>query len=245
MNSKVRINRFLAQAGYGSRRRCEELVRRGVVFVNGKRVETLSVTIDPDTDSVSVNGKPVARFEAPIVLVLNKPAGVISAVIDPFKRKTVIDIAREKGYRERLFPVGRLDLDTTGILILTNDGTVANRLMHPRYKVEKTYRVTVEGRVSPETVSLLAGGIEEGDFVTQQCRVRIIRKFKDRTDLEVELKEGKKRQIKKMFEHFGHTVIKLHRSAIGDMTFDDLSVGDVRPLHSDEKRKLWALIGLS
>jgi 23S rRNA pseudouridine2605 synthase len=245
MNSKVRINRFLAQAGFGSRRRCEELVRRGVVFVNGKRIETLSVTIDPESDSVSVNGKPVARFEAPIILVLNKPTGVISAVIDPFKRKTVIDIVRENGFRERIFPVGRLDLDTTGILILTNDGTVANRLMHPRYKVEKTYRVTVKGLVSPKTVSLLSGGIEEGDFVTQQCRVRIVKRFKDRTDLEVVLKEGKKRQIKKMFEHFGHAVIRLHRSAIGGMTFDDLSVGDVRPLHPDEKRKLRALIGLS
>lgn len=245
MSSKVRINRYLAQAGFGSRRRCEELIRLGVVSVNGERVETLSVMVDPKRDSISVRGKPVEGFEKPIMLVLNKPAGVISAVTDSFKRKTVIDIARDNGYRERLFPVGRLDLDTTGILILTNEGEVANRLTHPRYKVDKTYLVTVEGSVTEKTITRISGGLRKGDFKTNPCHVQIVKRFKNRTELVVTLKEGKKRQVKKMFELFGHRVTRLHRSAIGGMTFEDLAVGDVRRLRPEERRQICTLIGLS
>jgi 23S rRNA pseudouridine2605 synthase len=245
MNAKVRINRYLAQAGLGSRRKCEKLVRSGVVSVNGERVEELTFTVDPERDSVSVEGEPIDGLEKRIMLVLNKPAGVISAVTDSFNRRTVIDIARDNGYRERLFPVGRLDMDTTGILILTNDGEVANRLMHPRYKVEKTYLVTVEGSVSGKTVARISGGIEKGAFRTAPCRVQVVRRSDDRTDLAVTLKEGKKRQVKKMFELFGHRVIRLHRSAIGGMTFEDCAVGDIRGLRREERRQLRALIGLS
>lgn len=245
MSSKVRINRFLAQAGFGSRRRCEELIRQGVVSVNGEHVDTLSVTIDPERDSVSVYGEPIEDFEKPIMLVLNKPAGVISAVTDSFNRRTVIDIARDNGYRERLFPVGRLDLDTTGILILTNDGEVANRLMHPRYKVEKTYLVTVEGSVAEKTVTRISGGLGRGNFRTRPCRVQVVKRFENRTELVVTLKEGKKRQVKKMFELFGHRVVRLHRSAIGGMTFEDCALGDIRRLRPEERRQLRTLIGLS
>jgi pseudouridine synthase len=245
MNSRVRINRYLARSGFGSRRRCEDLIRRGVVFVNGRRVETLSFTVDPDRDTVSVDGKRVEGFERSAVLVLNKPAGVISSVTDSFNRKTVVDIAREKGYEERLFPVGRLDLDTTGILLLTNDGEVANRLTHPRYKVAKTYRVTVEGEISDATILRLAGGITHGDFVTRRCTIDVLKRSASRTELEVTLKEGKKRQVKKMFAIVGHDVVRLHRTAVGGMTFDDLAPGDIRPLYPDEERRLRSLIGLS
>ncbi|HUV37426.1 MAG TPA: pseudouridine synthase [Patescibacteria group bacterium] len=245
MSSKVRINRYLAQAGFGSRRKCEELIRRGAVSINGNQVETLSATVDPDRDVVSVHGEPVAGFEKPVILVLNKPAGVISAVTDSFNRKTVIEIAREKGYRERIFPVGRLDFDTTGILLLTNDGEMANRLTHPRYKIDKTYLVTVEGDVPERTAVCIAGGIRREDFTTQPCRVEIVKRAKNSTDLVVTLKEGKKRQVKKMFDLFGHRVVRLHRSAIGGMTFGDLAEGDVRPLRPGEERKLRTLLGLS
>lgn len=245
MNERIRINRFLAKAGFGSRRKCEELIRRGVVAVNGERIEKLSVTVDPEHDSVTVRGKPLAGFERRVTLVLNKPAGVISAVTDAFNRKTVIDIARESGYRERLFPVGRLDLDTTGILLLTNDGELANRLTHPRYKVDKTYLVTVAGCVADKTVERISRGITTGEVTTRPCRVTVVRRYGSRTDLVVTLKEGKKRQVKKMFAHFGHRVVTLHRSAIGPLTFDDCAVGELRRLRPEEHRRLRALIGLS
>ena len=245
MSSNLRINRYLARAGFGSRRKCEELIRRGAVSVNGERIETFSMTIDPDRDSVSVDGKPVEGFEKPILLVINKPAGVLSAVTDSFNRKTVIDIARDHGYGMRLFPVGRLDFDTTGILLLTNDGEMANRLTHPRFKVEKTYRAVVEGDISEQTIASIAGGLRRGDFATHPCRVRITKRGGNRTELVVTLREGKKRQVRRMFELFGHRVVRLHRSAIGNLPFEDLGEGEIRPLDPEEERTLRALIGLS
>ena len=240
----MRINRFLAAAGLGSRRKCEELIRKGVVFVNARRVETLSLTIDPEKDSVTVLGKPVTVPTATVVLVLNKPVGVLSTVTDSFDRKTVIDTAREKGYEDRLFPVGRLDLDTSGLLILTNDGDLAYRLTHPRFKIEKTYRVTVEGNISDEAVSRIASGIKTDDFVTQPCEVKVTARKGGKSELTVTLREGMKRQVRRMFALFGHKVIALHRTTLGDLEFKDLKLGEIRPLTKREERRLRELTGL-
>jgi 23S rRNA pseudouridine2605 synthase len=244
MTERVRINRFLAAAGLGARRKCEELIRSGVVRVNGERIASLNITIDPEKDLVSVDGKEVRRKQKRLVLVMNKPTGVLSTASDSFNRRTVIQLAHKKGYTERLFPVGRLDLDTSGILIITNDGELAYRLTHPRFKIEKTYRVTVAGRVSGETVRKLESGIRRGDFSTRPCRVTIIEEGTDYTELEVILKEGRKRQIKRMFSSFGHTVLKLHRSALGDLDFKNLQVGDIRPVTKQEENRLRELTGL-
>lgn len=244
MRSVLRINRFLAAAGLGSRRKCEELIRKGVVFVNDRRVETLTLTIDPEKDSVTVLGKPVAMRTATVVLVLNKPVGVLSTVSDSFDRKTVIDIACEKGYEDRLFPVGRLDLDTSGLLILTNDGDLAYRLTHPRFKIEKTYRVTVEGNISDEAVSRIASGIKTDDFVTQPCEVKVTMRKGSKSELTVTLREGMKRQVRRMFALFGHKVIALHRTTLGDLEFKDLKLGEIRPLTKREERRLRELTGL-
>lgn len=244
MGDKIRINRFLAAAGLGSRRKCEELIRKGLVFVNGESVDKLAVLIDPESDSITVDGDPVRYEGKSLVLVLNKPPGILSTVTDSFRRKTVIDLAQEQGFTDRLFPVGRLDLDTAGIILLTNDGYLAYRLTHPRYKVEKTYDVVVEGRISPRTVSRIAGGINEGDFVTRPCEVVIVKKYGDRTHLGVVLREGRKRQIKRMFALFGHKVIELRRVALGDLRFEDLEAGAVRPLTEDEEHRLRELTGL-
>ena len=244
MSARVRINRFLSTAGLGSRRKCEELIRKGVVFVNGKRIEDLSVTIDPDKDSISVDGKQVKWTQKKIVLILNKPAGVISAVVDSFKRKTVIDLARENGYTERLFPVGRLDLDTSGVLVITNDGELAYRLTHPRFKIEKTYLVKVEGEITDEVVSRISSGIISGDFVTKPCKIKVLKRECGITELEVKLKEGRKRQIRRMFGLFAHKVVSLHRIALGDLEFKDLEIGEIRPMTPGEKRHLRHLSGL-
>jgi 23S rRNA pseudouridine2605 synthase len=245
MSRLVRINRYLASAGLGSRRKCEELIRRGEVQVNGECVASLSLEIDPERDTVTVGRREVMRPEKTVLLVLNKPAGILSTASDTHGRKTVIDLARESGYTERLFPVGRLDLDTSGILLITNDGELAFRLTHPRYKVEKTYEAVVEGAVSKRTIDAIASGMRAGDFVTRPCTLRILGRYADKTKLEIRLKEGRKRQIRRMFQLFGHRVISLHRTAIGDLVFDDLDTGELRPLTSEEERRLRECSGLA
>jgi len=244
MGEKTRINRYLAAAGFGSRRSCEALVRDGLVAVNGKRLASLAVTIDPDTDVVTVRGRKVGGARREIILVLNKPTGVLSTVRDSFDRKTVIDIAREHGHTDRLFPVGRLDYDTSGILLLTNDGALAHRLMHPRFKIEKTYRVTVEGAVARETVTKLSRGVELDGSTTLPCAVKVVARPGGSTVLEMKLKEGRKRQIRRMLALCGHRVTALRRTALGPLAFSDCAEGTMRPLSERERRRLRAIAGL-
>lgn len=245
MSGVVRINRYLASAGYGSRRACEELIRRGAVRVNGAALTKLAAVIDPETDDVTVDGRPVEKPGRRFVLVLNKPTGVMSAVVDTHGRRTVVDIAREQGHGERLYPVGRLDLDTSGILILTNDGDLAYRLTHPRFKIEKRYRVVVAGSVTEETMRSIAAGVDLDGYRTRPCRVALVSRDRGATALDVFLKEGRKRQIRRMFARFGHPVVSLERTALGDLTFDDLAPGAVRALTDAEERRLRELSGLA
>jgi len=244
MSAKVRINRYLAAAGFGSRRTCEELIRHGLVSVNGSTITNLASIVDSETDSIAVDGRPVSKMDTVQVLVLRKPVGVLSTVRDGFSRKTVIDIAKEHGYTERLFPVGRLDLNTSGILILTNDGDLAYRLTHPRFKIEKTYRVLVEGAIAEETVAKIAAGVDLNGYATRPCRITILARQDQTTTLRVLLLEGRKRQIRRMFARFGHRVIDLERTALGDLEFDDVAPGSMRPLSEHEERRLRELAGL-
>jgi 23S rRNA pseudouridine2605 synthase/16S rRNA pseudouridine516 synthase len=245
MSAKVRINRWLASAGIGSRRKCDELIRAGLVSVNGETLTQLGTLVDPDLDSIAVEGCVIARADAPVVLVLNKPAGVLSTVADSFNRRTVIDLAREHGFLERLYPVGRLDLDTSGILLLTNDGDLAYRLTHPRFKIEKTYRLTVDGNVGDDSIAAIESGVEIGGYRTKPCKVAIVGRVSGATNLEVRLTEGRKRQIRLMFALFGHRTIELARTALGDLCFDDLVPGAMRLLSEHEGRRLRELAGLT
>jgi pseudouridine synthase len=245
MESKTRINRFLASAGVGSRRNCEELIREGRVQVNGETVTLLASFIDADTDQVTVDGSAVGLPSGHTVLVLDKPGGVLSTVRDDRGRKTVLDIAREAGYEERLFPVGRLDMDTTGFILITNDGALAYRMTHPRYKVEKTYVVTVEGAVQEKTIEEIASGVDLGDYVTRPCRLRILERGTERSVLEIILKEGRKRQVKRMFADSGHTVLQLRRTAIAGIEFEGLEPGGIRPLTVEEESRIRELTGLN
>jgi len=245
MSAKVRINRYLAAAGFGSRRKCEDLIRRGLVSINGEAVDNLATIVDPEADSIAVDGRVVGRAVPAKVFILNKPVGALSTVTDSFGRRTVIDLVREHGIMERLFPVGRLDLDTSGVLILTNDGDLAYRLTHPRFKIEKTYRVTVEGRVTDETVSRIAGGVDLDGYTTKPCAVAVIVRGEDSTTLEVRLMEGRKRQIRRMFARFGHRTVELARTALGDLAFSDVAPGRIRALTNREERRLRELAGLS
>lgn len=245
MKRPMRINRYLAAAGFGSRRACDELIRNGDVRINGERVASLSMLVDPGTDEVTVGGVTVRGVEDPVLLVLNKPAGVMSTAIDTHGRRTVIDIAREAGFTERLFPVGRLDLDTSGLIIITNDGDLAYRLTHPRYKVEKTYEIVVRGRVDDGTVESIADGVDIDGYRTQRCEVKLLDRGPGGTELEIRIREGRKRQIRRMFKAHGHEVTGLRRTAIGDLTFDDLETGDIRHLTEREEKRLRKLSGLA
>lgn len=245
MSPKIRINRFLASAGIGSRRNCEDLIREGRVQVNGETISELASFVDTDSDRVAVNGKFVDAVTGRMILVINKPSGVLSTVSDDRGRKTVIGLALERGYGERLFPVGRLDMDTTGLLLLTNDGDLAYRLTHPRYKIEKKYIVTVEGVIEDRAVESIGSGVDLGDFVTMPCTVKVIDRSENTSKLEIILKEGKKRQIRRMFAESGHRVLKLRRVALGSLEFTDLENGDIRPLTEEEEFRLREMTGLS
>jgi 23S rRNA pseudouridine2605 synthase len=241
----MRINRFLASAGIGSRRKCEDLIREGRVRINGEMLTALARFIDTDSDSVTIDGRTVESVRHRMILVLNKPLGVLSTASDDRGRKTVVGLARDMGYSERLFPVGRLDRDTTGLLLLTNDGDLAYRLTHPRYKIEKRYLVRVEGLIDDRTVESIASGVDLGDYITRPCAVRIVARSSGSSTLEISLKEGKKRQIRRMFSESGHKVLELRRVALGDLEFADLEPGDIRPLTEEEDIKLRELTGLS
>ena len=244
MSRIMRINRYLAAAGLGSRRACEDLIRKGLVKVNGIPVMNLSMKIDPDRDSVTFEGREIKPVEKSRILILNKPLGVISTASDTHGRKTVIGLARDHGYRERLFPVGRLDRDTSGMILITNDGDLAYRLTHPKYKIEKVYEVTVTGQVSDVTADKISKGIDTGDYVTRPCRLSIVERDRVSTSLVIRLKEGRKRQIRRMLAMCGHKVKRLHRTALGDLSFEDLKSGDIRPLSDEEENRLRELSGL-
>ena len=244
MSPKMRINRFLASAGIGSRRNCENLIREGRVQVNGEVISELASFIDTDSDLVSIDGKTIKHASGKMLLVINKPFGVLSTVQDDRGRRTVIDLVREMGYRERLFPVGRLDMNTTGLLLLTNDGDLAYRLTHPRYKIEKRYVVTVEGLIEDRTVEAIGTGVDLGDYITMPCTVKVIERSENTSKLEIILKEGKKRQIRRMFSESGHRVLELRRVALGDLEFNDLEPGDIRHLTEEEEFRLREMTGL-
>jgi pseudouridine synthase len=245
MSPRMRINRFLASAGIGSRRRCEDLISEGRVQINGETISGFAIFIDTDSDKVTVDGMAVGKAGDSVILVVNKPPGVLSTVSDDRGRKTVIGLAKEMGYGERLFPVGRLDMNTTGLLLLTNDGDLAYRLTHPRYKIDKKYVVTVEGLITDREIESIRSGIDLGDYMTMPCGVRLIGRSGNSSMVEIVLKEGKKRQIRRMFSNTGHKVLKLRRVALGNLEFSDLEEGEIRPLTEKEEARLRELTGLS
>lgn len=233
-----RLQRYLARAGVASRRKCEHFILAGRVRVNGRVVDELGIRVEPG-DEVTLDGAPVEP-EAREYHLLNKPAGVISAASDPHGRRTVIQLVPS---RRRLFPVGRLDQDTTGLLLLTNDGDLANRLMHPRFEVDKVYRAEVRGKAGDETLESLGKGVELEDGVTAPAGVRRSSGGADRTVIEITIHEGRKRQVRRMMEAVGHPVISLHRSGYAMLTDRGLELGESRQLDEREVKQLKELAG--
>ena len=227
----MRLNAYLARAGVASRRGADELIKAGRVRVNGEPGQ-LNTFVDPD-DRVELDGRPLAKQRLAYVL-LHKPAGVVTTARDPQGRPTVVDLVR---HPSRVVPVGRLDADTTGALLLTNDGPLAHRLAHPRYEVEKVYEAEVEGRPDDTALRRLAGGVELEDGVTAPARVRRLGRHR----VELTLHEGRKHQVKRMLEAVGHPVRRLHRSRYAGLSPEDLAPGQWRELSPGEVARLRAL----
>lgn len=234
-----RLQRVLAAAGLGSRRSCEDLIRQGRVTVDG-RVAEVGSSVDPERQSILVDGAPIQK-EPLEHWLLNKPKGVVSTAKDPQGRRTVVDCVPTTA---RIFPVGRLDGDTTGVLLLTNDGGLAYRLLHPSFGVEKEYRVVVAGRVMEASVGRLRSGIELEDGVTAPARVEVTSAQAAQSELRVSIHEGRNRQIRRMLESVGHPVVHLHRARFGSLSDGGLAVGASRPLNEGEVAGLRALVHL-
>jgi len=229
----VRLQKVLAQAGLGSRRKCEELIADGHVEVDGVLVTELGVRIDPTTAVVHVDGMRIQLDQSKLTLALNKPYGVVSTMSDPEGRPTVADLLKDRS--ERLFHVGRLDADSEGLLLLTNDGELANRLTHPRFEIAKTYLVTVGGgEVYPRTGKAMLAGVELEDGPAKVDRFRVVDAIPGQTMIEVELHEGRNRIVRRMFEAAGHPVTRLVRTRIGPVALGDLRAGRSRVLGRTE-----------
>ncbi len=231
-----RLQKFLSRAGVASRRAAEEWILAGRVTVNGRVVRELGVKIDPDRDVVKADGRRV-RLEPPLTVLLHKPYGYVSTTKDPQGRRVVTELLGEKG--ARLYPVGRLDYDATGLLLLTNDGELAQRLTHPRYQVPRTYRATVEGEVSRETLHLLADGVEV-DNRPVAAAVEVRKLEAEKTVLEITVREGRYHLIKRLLAQVGHPVLKLKRIAFGPLRLGRLPRGAHRVLTPREMEALKA-----
>jgi len=242
MRESLRLNRFLATAGVASRRHCDELIRAGRIEVNGQTVSQLGIRVDPTADDVRFDGTQVRLPGGQWTLVLNKPREVLVAATDPRGRTTVMDLLADAP--GRVFPVGRLDYRSEGLLLFTNDGDLAYRLTHPSFKVEKTYHVDVEGAVPRDVIGKLERGVVLDDGPTQPTSTRILRRRKTRTTLEMELKEGRKRQIRRMLALFGLEVTRLRRVRLGPLRLGELPPGKWRALDADEVRALRRAVAL-
>ena len=231
----MRLNQYLAACGLGSRRHCETLIVAGRVRVNGEPVH-FGVRVQPG-DRVLVDDREVRSEPRGAVWVLHKPGGVLTTASDPRGRPTVLDLARERGILGRVFPVGRLDLDTTGLLLLTNDGDLAHRLSHPSGGIEKEYEASVETPLSAADLRQMREGLDLEDGRTAPCEV-----VQEQRDAEVivrlVLHEGRKRQVKRMLAAVGHPVLRLHRVRVGPLVLGDLPEGEIRPLGEAERQAI-------
>ena len=228
----IRLQKYIALCGYTSRRKAEELISAGKVSVNGEIITELGFKVDENFSEIIVEGNLLKPESRKVYVLLNKPMGYISSVSDQFGRKTVVDLV--DGIDERLYPVGRLDYDTSGLIILTNDGELTNIITHPRYHVKKTYRVLAEGDVNNYKISLLEKGVDIGGYVTGPAEIENIKKINDNTMLDITISEGKNRQVRKMFDVIMNPVVSLERIKIGDIEKGNLKEGKWRMLTENE-----------
>lgn len=237
----MRLSKYLAAAGVASRRKAEQIIVSGRVEVAGAVITVPQYRVKPG-DRVTVDGREVKPEKQKCYLLLDKPAGFLSTVSDPHGRPTVLDLIGRSP--ARLYPVGRLDLDTTGLLLLTNDGELAYRLTHPRFGVEKRYRARVKGVPDPAALTRMARGVRLEEGLTAPAKVRLLRRGRDHALLEIILIEGRKRQVKRMCAACGHPVERLRRTGFAFLTAEGLQGGIFRHLSGAEVRRLYRFVGL-
>ena len=240
-DGKVRLQKYLAECGVASRRKSEELIEQGVVRVNGQ-VAGIGDKINPKKDTVTVKGKKIVKNKNHTYIMLHKPRGFITTMSDERDRKCVAELIKD--VPGRVYPVGRLDRDSEGMLLCTNDGEFANAMTHPRKHVPKTYRVTVRPTITQEQITELTTGIVIDDRTTAPAEIRVVKREEGRVVLEIILYEGRNRQIRKMCEAVGLEVARLKRTAVGSVKLGMLKQGDWRDLTEDEVRKLMIAAGM-
>ena len=243
---EIRLQKYIADCGITSRRKAEELIKQGKVKVNGKVITELGTKINPKKDIILYNNKEIKNKEKYVYILLNKPIGYVTTVKDQFNRNSVLDLVKVK---ERIVPVGRLDMYTSGALILTNDGDFVYKVTHPKHEIDKTYTVTIKGIVTNEEVEKLRKGVkieEKQDlgnletYITKPAKVKILKidKEKNQSRLEIIIHEGKNRQVRKMCEAINHKVLALHRSEIAGIGVKDIELGKWRYLKDNEIKQL-------
>ena len=234
---EIRLQKFLAEAGVASRRKSEELILNGKIKVNGKLITELGTKVNPEKDKIEYNNKIVQIEKRKVYILLNKPIGYVTTVKDQFQRDSVLDLVKVK---ERLVPVGRLDMYTSGALILTNDGDFVYKVTHPKHEINKTYTVTLKGIIEKTKVDELRKGIDIGGYITKPAKVKILKTDEEKniSRLEIVIHEGKNRQVRKMCEAIGYKVLALHRSKIADIGVKDIELGKWRYLSKNDVNKI-------
>lgn len=233
-----RLQKYLANNGIASRRKCEEYILEGRVKVNGKTVNELGVKINPSKDIIEFDDKQVKNEEKKVYILLNKPIGYVTTVKDQFDRPTVLDLVKVK---EKVLPVGRLDMYTSGALIMTNDGDLIYRITHPKNEIEKTYTVTVKGIVTAEEVKKLEKGIKIDDYITSNAKTKILKtdEQKNISRIQITIHEGKNREIRKMCEAIDKKVLALHRRRVGSLDVKNIEIGEWRYLNKKELEEFY------
>ena len=233
-----RLQKFLANQGVCSRRKAEEYILDGKVKVNGQVVTELGTKIDPEKDKIIFNEKPILTNAKKVYILLNKPIGYVSTVKDQFNRPTVIELLKK--VEESVVPVGRLDMYTSGALILSNDGDFVYQVTHPKHEIDKTYQVTIKGKIVAEEIEKLKNGVDIGDYITKPALVRIMKidEEKNISRIEITIHEGKNRQIRRMCEAIDKKVLALHRSKVGNIGVKDLGLGEFRYLTDREVKQI-------
>ena len=229
---EIRLQKYLAEAGVASRRKCEEFIQQGRVKINGN-VATLGEKVNPEIDKVEFDNKEIGKIEEHVYILLNKPIGYVTTAKEQFGRDSVLDLVKVK---QRIVPVGRLDMYTSGALLLSNDGDFIYKVTHPKHEVDKTYTVTLKGIVTNEDVQKLKNGVEIEDYVTKPAQVKILKTDEEKniSRLAITIHEGKNRQVRKMCEAIGKKVQALHRTKIGNIEVKELKLGTWRYLRPDE-----------
>lgn len=237
---EIRLQKYMAISGIASRRKCEEYILQGKVKVNGKIITELGTKVIPSKDKIEFEGRILEIQEKNIYILLNKPIGYVTTTKDQFGRDDVLDLVKTK---ERIVPVGRLDMYTSGALILTNDGDFVYKVTHPKHEINKTYTVTLKGIITKEEVLKLQKGVDIGDYITKPAKVKILKTDEEKqiSRLEIVIHEGKNRQVRRMCEAVGRKVLALHRTKIGEISVKDIELGKWRYLKKEEINKLIGL----